>query len=153
MTPSPSPGSQRALMPGAAQGPGDGWSSHQSLSPIAMATMPLSAQEAQLGGSVATTASLWGAPLHTWTGQAVSSLGGYRARGDSFEGAECPTSATSASLAEGSRSEHQGLLHVDLEAWGCMVLRAGVKENQGAGSARVAFPVTPQPPLPERLLG
>eukprot|EP00070_Physeter_catodon_P041378 XP_028348272.1 ATP synthase subunit e, mitochondrial isoform X2 [Physeter catodon] len=47
---------------------------------------------------------------------------------------------------EGSRSESEGLSDVNLEAWGCMTLSAGVGETEGAGSARVAFSGRPEPP-------
>ena len=82
----------REFMPGAAQGPGHGWSSHRTPKPRCHGNY-VSAQQAQLGGCLATTAHLWAACLHTWAQSAVPSLGLTTDLGEtvfSSEGARVP---------------------------------------------------------------
>ena len=59
-------------------------------------------------------------PLHTWAGSAVSSLALTTELGDRIPHQRDPC------FSFPPRNEGEGLSDVDLETWGCKVLRAGV---------------------------
>ncbi|XP_049565172.1 uncharacterized protein SLC49A3, partial [Orcinus orca] len=58
----------------------------------------------------------------------------------------CLTSLVCMAFALRAAEVREDLSDVNLEAWGSMILRAGVGETQGAGSARVAFSGRREPP-------